>query len=37
MGALSIGVVTENEAGTFLSVKGTATTFRFVGRNDADA
>jgi len=35
MGALSIGVVTENEDSTVLSVKGTATTFRFVGKGNA--
>jgi type IV pilus assembly protein PilO len=35
MGSLSIGVVRESEAATVLSVKGTATTFRFVGRDEA--
>jgi hypothetical protein len=35
MGALTIGVVSENEDSTVLSVKGTATTFRFVGKDEA--
>lgn len=35
MGSLSIGVARENESETLLSVKGTATTFRFVGRDEA--
>jgi type IV pilus assembly protein PilO len=35
MGALSIGVQKENEVSTLLSVKGTATTFRFVGKGEA--
>jgi len=35
MGALSIAVADENEEGTVLSVKGTATTFRFVGKASA--
>jgi len=35
MGALSISVVNENEDGTVLSIKGTATTFRFVGKGSA--
>jgi type IV pilus assembly protein PilO len=35
MGALNIAVVRENEDGTVLSVKGTATTFRFVGKSNA--
>ena len=35
MGALTIGVVSENEDATILSVKGTATTFRFVGKGNA--
>jgi type IV pilus assembly protein PilO len=35
MGSLSIGVVRESEAATVLSVKGAATTFRFVGRDEA--
>ena len=32
MGALNIGIVRENEDATILSVNGTATTFRFVGK-----
>jgi len=35
MGSLAIGVVRESESETVLSVKGTATTFRFVGRDEA--
>jgi type IV pilus assembly protein PilO len=35
MGALTISVTNEDEMGTTLSVKGTATTFRFVGRGEA--
>ncbi|MBG7605171.1 MAG: type 4a pilus biogenesis protein PilO [Actinobacteria bacterium] len=35
MGALTIGVSRENEDATVLSVKGTATTFRFVGKESA--
>lgn len=35
MGSLSIGVAHESEAATVLSVQGTATTFRFVGREEA--
>ncbi len=35
MGALSIGIQSEDEAATVLSVSGTATTFRFVGRGEA--
>jgi type IV pilus assembly protein PilO len=35
MGALTIGVSRENEDATVLSVKGTATTFRFVGKERA--
>jgi type IV pilus assembly protein PilO len=35
MGALNIGIARENEEGTVLSVKGTATTFRFVGKTSA--
>jgi type IV pilus assembly protein PilO len=35
MGALSISVAVENEDRTVLSVSGTATTFRFVGKSDA--
>jgi type IV pilus assembly protein PilO len=35
MGSLSIGVAREDEEATILSVKGTATTFRFVGKRDA--
>jgi type IV pilus assembly protein PilO len=35
MGALSIGVVSEDEDATVLSVRGTATTFRFVGKGNA--
>jgi type IV pilus assembly protein PilO len=35
MGALTIGVTRENEDATVLSVKGTATTFRFVGKSSA--
>jgi type IV pilus assembly protein PilO len=35
MGALTISVVGENEEATILSVKGTATTFRFVGNESA--
>ena len=35
MGSLAIAVVSENEESTVLSVKGTATTFRFVGKGNA--
>jgi type IV pilus assembly protein PilO len=35
MGSLTIGVVSEDEESTVLSVKGTATTFRFVGKGNA--
>jgi type IV pilus assembly protein PilO len=35
MGALAIRVVKEDEEATLLSVKGTATTFRFVGKGSA--
>ena len=35
MGALNIGVARENGDATVLSVKGTATTFRFVGKDSA--
>jgi type IV pilus assembly protein PilO len=35
MGALTIGVTREDEDATVLSVKGTATTFRFVGKSSA--
>jgi len=35
MGALTIDVVSEDEESTVLSVKGTATTFRFVGKGNA--
>jgi type IV pilus assembly protein PilO len=35
MGALAIKVVSENEEATVLSVTGTATTFRFVGKSSA--
>lgn len=35
MGSLTIGVVSEDEVSTVLSVKGTATTFRFVGKGNA--
>jgi type IV pilus assembly protein PilO len=35
MGALNIGVTRENGDATVLSVKGTATTFRFVGKDSA--
>jgi type IV pilus assembly protein PilO len=35
MGALNITVARENEDATVLSVKGTATTFRFVGKESA--
>lgn len=35
MGALNIGIAREDEDGTVLSVKGTATTFRFVGKTSA--
>jgi type IV pilus assembly protein PilO len=35
MGSLSIGVARESDASTVLSVRGTATTFRFVGREEA--
>ena len=35
MGALAIRVVSEDEVATVLSVKGTATTFRFVGKDSA--
>jgi type IV pilus assembly protein PilO len=35
MGALSIGIAREDQDGTVLSVKGTATTFRFVGKTSA--
>ncbi len=35
MGSLNIKVVSEDEESTVLSVKGTATTFRFVGKDNA--
>jgi type IV pilus assembly protein PilO len=35
MGALDIGVARENTDATVLSVKGTATTFRFLGKDSA--
>ena len=35
MGALSIGISREDEDATVLSVRGTATTFRFVGKGNA--
>ena len=35
MGSLKISVVSEDEESTVLSVKGTATTFRFVGNGNA--
>jgi len=35
MGALSIGIMSEDEDKTVLSIKGTATTFRFVGKGTA--
>ena len=35
MGSLNIKVVSEDEESTVLSVKGTATTFRFVGKGNA--
>ena len=35
MGSLAIAVVREDEESTVLSVKGTATTFRFVGKGNA--
>jgi type IV pilus assembly protein PilO len=35
MGSLKIKVVSEDEESTVLSVKGTATTFRFVGKGNA--
>jgi type IV pilus assembly protein PilO len=35
MGALTINVVSEDEESTVLSVKGTATTFRFIGQGNA--
>ncbi|MBW2289387.1 MAG: type 4a pilus biogenesis protein PilO [Deltaproteobacteria bacterium] len=35
MGSLKISVVSEDEESTVLSVKGTATTFRFVGKGNA--
>jgi len=35
MGALTIGVTREDDDATVLSVKGTATTFRFVGKSSA--
>jgi type IV pilus assembly protein PilO len=35
MGALDISIARENEEATILSVKGTATTFRFVGKVSA--
>jgi len=35
MGALTIGIAREDQEATVLSVKGTATTFRFVGKGNA--
>jgi type IV pilus assembly protein PilO len=35
MGALNIAIAREDEDGTVLSVRGTATTFRFVGKRNA--
>jgi type IV pilus assembly protein PilO len=35
MGALTIGIAREDQEATVLSVKGTATTFRFVGNRNA--
>jgi len=35
MGSLSMSVIHEDEVATILSVNGTATTFRFVGREEA--
>lgn len=35
MGALTIGILSEDEDSTVLSVRGTATTFRFVGKGNA--
>jgi type IV pilus assembly protein PilO len=35
MGALNIGIAREDQDATILSVQGTATTFRFVGKKDA--
>jgi type IV pilus assembly protein PilO len=35
MGSLAMGIVRENENETVLTVRGTATTFRFVGREEA--
>jgi type IV pilus assembly protein PilO len=35
MGALTIGIAREDQEATVLSVKGTATTFRFVGKRNA--
>ena len=35
MGALNIGITREDEEATILSVNGTATTFRFVGKDSA--
>ena len=34
-GALTIGILSEDEDSTVLSVRGTATTFRFVGKDNA--